>query len=224
MRATGWAIAALALLVGCAGQRAGGIAGGRNEGELTGQMVGQYVAALPGVAAIVERGEPSRGVVSLDEALDEALIRPSAGLRRAVRKGGYDDVDTFTDIHRRVWEAYHYIAVWQAHEAVKRGIEEGKVREGEGGVTTVEELEQALAARGDRVMLDNFSLEQMTSAVALSGGRVELEASGNVTEQTLRPIAETGVDYISIGALTKDCRALDLSMRLLRHIFVWLLS
>ncbi len=143
MRATGSAIAVLALVVGCAGQRAGGIAGGRNEGELTGQMVGQCAAALPGVAAVVERGEPSRGIVSLDEAIDEALIRPGAGLRRAVRKGGYDDVDTFTDIHRRVWEAYHYIAVWQAHEAVKRGIEDGNVREGEGGVTTVEELEQA---------------------------------------------------------------------------------
>ncbi len=82
-------------------------------------------------------------------------------------------------------------------------------------VESLDELEQALAAGCDRVMLDNFSLEQMASAVALSGGRVELEASGNVTEQTLRPIATTGVDYISIGALTKDCKALDLSMRLL---------
>jgi nicotinate-nucleotide pyrophosphorylase (carboxylating) len=50
--------------------------------------------------------------------------------------------------------------------------------------------------------------------VRLAGGRVELEASGNVTLDTLRPIAETGVDFISIGALTKDCKALDLSMRL----------
>ncbi len=82
-------------------------------------------------------------------------------------------------------------------------------------VENLDELEQALAARCDRVMLDNFSLAQMASAVALSAGRVELEASGNVTAETLRPIAETGVDYISIGALTKDCKALDLSMRLL---------
>lgn len=49
--------------------------------------------------------------------------------------------------------------------------------------------------------------------MALAAGRAELEASGGITEQTLRPIAETGVDYISIGALTKDCRAIDLSMR-----------
>ncbi|RLA47688.1 MAG: carboxylating nicotinate-nucleotide diphosphorylase [Gammaproteobacteria bacterium] len=81
-------------------------------------------------------------------------------------------------------------------------------------VENMEELQQALAAACDRVMLDNFSLDQMASAVELAGGRVELEASGNVTEATLHSIAETGVDYISIGALTKDCKALDLSMRL----------
>ena len=81
-------------------------------------------------------------------------------------------------------------------------------------VETLEELRQALEAGCDRVMLDNFSLVQMEEAVSLAGGKVELEASGNVTDATLRPIAETGVDYISIGALTKDCRALDLSMRL----------
>ncbi len=82
-------------------------------------------------------------------------------------------------------------------------------------VENMDELEQALTAGSDRVMLDNFSLEQMATAVKLSAGRLELEASGNVTTKTLRPIAETGVDYISIGALTKDCKALDLSMRLL---------
>jgi nicotinate-nucleotide pyrophosphorylase (carboxylating) len=64
-------------------------------------------------------------------------------------------------------------------------------------------------------MLDNFTPLQMTEAVHLAAGNMELEASGNVTEETLRAVAQTGVDYISIGALTKDCRALDLSMRLL---------
>ena len=82
-------------------------------------------------------------------------------------------------------------------------------------VESLQELEEALDARCDRVMLDNFSLEQMRDAVALAKGRTELEASGNVTEKTLRAIAATGVDFISIGALTKDCKALDLSMRLL---------
>jgi nicotinate-nucleotide pyrophosphorylase (carboxylating) len=82
-------------------------------------------------------------------------------------------------------------------------------------VETFEELEQAMAAGCDRVMLDNFSPSQMREAVALVARQLELEASGNITTDTLREYADTGVDYISIGALTKDCRALDLSMRLL---------
>ena len=80
-------------------------------------------------------------------------------------------------------------------------------------VESLDELKQALEAGADRIMLDNFSLADMRKAVQLATGRAELEASGGITEQTLRPIAETGVDYISIGALTKDCRAIDLSMR-----------
>lgn len=82
-------------------------------------------------------------------------------------------------------------------------------------VETLEELRLALGAQADRIMLDNFSLEQLREAVGITDGAAELEASGNVTDKTLKPIAETGVDYISIGALTKDCKALDLSMRLL---------
>ena len=82
-------------------------------------------------------------------------------------------------------------------------------------VENLAELEEALAAACDRIMLDNFSLEHTVQAVNLSNGRVELEASGNVTAETLLAIAQTGVDFISIGALTKDCQPLDLSMRLL---------
>jgi nicotinate-nucleotide pyrophosphorylase (carboxylating) len=81
-------------------------------------------------------------------------------------------------------------------------------------VETLDELQQAMDAGADRALLDNFSLEQLREAVALAAQRLELEASGNVTEATLHPIASTGVDFISIGALTKDCEALDLSMRL----------
>ena len=80
-------------------------------------------------------------------------------------------------------------------------------------VETMPELQQALDAGADRIMLDNFTLQEMRDAVKLAAGTAELEASGGITEQTLRPIAATGVDYISIGALTKDCRAIDLSMR-----------
>ena len=81
-------------------------------------------------------------------------------------------------------------------------------------VETGAELELALAAGADRIMLDNFSLEALRDAVAHSAGRAELEASGNVTDDTLVAIAETGVDLISIGALTKHVKALDLSMRM----------
>lgn len=81
-------------------------------------------------------------------------------------------------------------------------------------VESLDELSEALNARADRVMLDNFSLDDMRQAVALNNAQAELEASGNVTESTLRDIAETGVDFISIGALTKVIMPLDLSMRL----------
>lgn len=80
-------------------------------------------------------------------------------------------------------------------------------------VESLTELEEALAAGPDIVMLDNFDLEAMTEAVRVTAKRVKLEASGNVNFNTVRRIAETGVDYISIGGLTKDVRAVDLSMR-----------
>ena len=82
-------------------------------------------------------------------------------------------------------------------------------------VETQQELEMALNAGADIVMLDNFSLQQMRDAVEFTAGRAKLEASGGVTDEMLRPIAETGVDYISIGALTKHVQAVDLSMRLI---------
>lgn len=81
-------------------------------------------------------------------------------------------------------------------------------------VENLKEFQEALLAGCDRVMLDNFTLKDLSTAVDINNGRVELEASGNVTEETLLEIAQTGVDFISIGALTKDCKAIDLSMRL----------
>ena len=80
-------------------------------------------------------------------------------------------------------------------------------------VENVEQLEQALGAGADRILLDNFTPEEILQAVALTGGRAELEASGGITLDGLREYAETGVDYVSIGALTKDVHAIDLSMR-----------
>jgi nicotinate-nucleotide pyrophosphorylase (carboxylating) len=80
-------------------------------------------------------------------------------------------------------------------------------------VESLAQLEEALSARPDVVMLDNFDLATIRQAVSLTARRVRLEASGNVTRETLRAIAETGVDYVSVGALTKDVKAVDFSMR-----------
>ena len=80
-------------------------------------------------------------------------------------------------------------------------------------VETWDELNQAIDARADIVMLDNFSQQQMIDAVKHVAGRCKLEASGNITIENLREVATTGVDYISMGVLTKDVKSIDLSMR-----------
>ncbi|MFZ6861805.1 carboxylating nicotinate-nucleotide diphosphorylase [Undibacterium sp. Ji67W] len=82
-------------------------------------------------------------------------------------------------------------------------------------VENIEELRVALAAGASSVLLDNFTTDMMREAVALNGGRALLEASGGVDERTVRAIAETGVDRISIGSLTKDIKATDYSLRVL---------
>lgn len=93
-----------------------------------------------------------------------------------------------------------------------RDLAPGKAVEVE--TENLSELAEALEAGADVIMLDNFSLEDTRTAVATTAGRARLEASGNVNADTLRGIAETGVDYISMGTLTKDVTAIDLSMRL----------
>lgn len=97
-------------------------------------------------------------------------------------------------------------AIAKAHQ-----IAPGKPVEVE--VETWAELDQALEAQADIVMLDNFSQQQMIDAVKHVAGRCKLEASGNITIVNLREVASTGVDYISMGVLTKDVTAVDLSMR-----------
>ena len=81
-------------------------------------------------------------------------------------------------------------------------------------VENLDELRQALDAGADIIMLDELDHDDMRTAVALTAGRAKLEASGGINRDTLRSYAETGVDYISIGTLTKDVKAIDLSMRL----------
>ncbi|MGD8742545.1 MAG: carboxylating nicotinate-nucleotide diphosphorylase, partial [Granulosicoccaceae bacterium] len=80
-------------------------------------------------------------------------------------------------------------------------------------VETLEQLQEALQAGTDTVLLDNFDVETLREAVRLNNGRIKLEASGGITLANIRTVAETGVDYISTGDLTKHVRAIDLSMR-----------
>ena len=80
-------------------------------------------------------------------------------------------------------------------------------------VESLAELRAALSAGATMILLDNFTLAMLREAAAINAGRAVLEASGNVTLETIRGIAETGVNRISVGALTKDVKALDLSMR-----------
>jgi nicotinate-nucleotide pyrophosphorylase (carboxylating) len=108
----------------------------------------------------------------------------------------------------------HIAACGGIRQAIEQARQSAPAKPIEIEVENLQELEHALTAKADRVMLDNFTLDDMRRAVAMTRGEAELEASGNVTEATLRGIAETGVDFISIGALTKVVMPLDLSLRL----------
>ncbi len=107
----------------------------------------------------------------------------------------------------------HIVAAGSISEAVRLARSYGDVPV-EVEVENLEEFAQALAALPNRIMLDNFSLADMSIAVERNRGTIELEASGNITLENIRSVAETGVDYISIGALTKNLAAVDLSMRI----------
>lgn len=105
----------------------------------------------------------------------------------------------------------HIMAAGSIDAAVRAGKATGKPVEVE--VEDLDGLRQAMAAGADRVLLDNFGLEAMREAVAVADGQIELEASGNVDLESIREIAGTGVDFISVGAITKNVKAVDLSMR-----------
>ena len=112
----------------------------------------------------------------------------------------------------------HIVAAGSLTRAVKAAqhdVPEGTMLQVE--VETLDQLREALDAGAKLILLDNFDLPRMREAVKAAGDRAELEASGGVTLDTVRAIAETGVHRISVGTLTKDIHALDLSMRFLHH-------
>ncbi len=116
---------------------------------------------------------------------------------------------------------YDFILIKENHIAAAGGVTAAltAAREQRAGVPieieveTLEQLEEALVAGAERILLDNFDLPGLRKAVRVTAGRARLEASGNVAFDGLRKLAETGVDYISVGALTKHIHALDLSLR-----------
>ena len=181
---------------------------------LTGERVAlNFLGRLSGVATLA-----ARFVRAVDgtgaKILDTRKTTP--GLRElekeAVRLGGATN-------HRA--GLHDAILVKENHAAVAGGVGEAARRALAGapeGVTvevecaTLEEVQQALAAGAGRLLLDNMAPEGLRRAVELASGRAELEASGGVTLDNVRAVAETGVNYVSVGALTHSAPALDLSL------------
>ena len=181
---------------------------------LTGERTAlNFLQTLSGTATLAHRyAEQVKGLGT--RILDTRKTIP--GLRRAqkyaVRAGGCHN-------HRMgLYDAFlikenHIMAAGSIADAIRNARALDRELPVEVEVETIDELQQALHAGTDRVMLDNFSIEDIRKAVTLTSGKAELEASGGVTLDRLREYAKTGVDYISIGALTKDVKAIDLSMR-----------
>jgi len=172
-----------------------------------------FVQTLSGVAT------ETRRYVQLLEGSDTQLLdtrKTLPGLRTALKYavlcgGGANHRLGLSDAF--LIKENHIIASGSIRQAVEKAFWLHPDVPVEVEVESLEELDQALAAGADIIMLDNFTLDAMRDAVARAQGRAQLEVSGNVTEATLPQIAQTGVDYVSVGALTKHVRALDLSMR-----------
>lgn len=139
------------------------------------------------------------------------------GLRKAqkyaVRCGGCDNhrMGLYDGI---LIKENHILACGSVEKAVHAAKALGANVPIEVEVENLDELKQALAVGAERILLDNFTIAMMREAVTETASRAKLEVSGNVTLDTIRQIAETGVDYISVGGLTKNVRATDLSMRI----------
>jgi nicotinate-nucleotide pyrophosphorylase (carboxylating) len=172
-----------------------------------------YLQSLSGTATIARKY--AEAVAGIDvRVLDTRKTVPGLRLQQkyAVRCGG---------CHNHRVGLYDAVLIKENHIRAAGSIEAALARSKELApvgvsieieVETLDELQQALDAGAHRVLLDNFTLHQLRKAVSLVAGRVRLEASGGIHLGSIRQIAETGIDDISVGALTKDIRAIDLSM------------
>jgi nicotinate-nucleotide pyrophosphorylase (carboxylating) len=182
---------------------------------LTGERTAlNFLAHLSGIAtlsALAAREVQGTGAKVLDtrktipglRALEKAAV--AAGGATNHRAGLYDAI---------LIKENHIVAAGGIAEAVRRAREQAPELAGtlEVEVRDPDEIEQALAAGAPRLLLDNMDASQLRAAVAQVAGRAELEASGGVTLRTLRPLAETGIEWVSMGALTHSAPALDLSL------------
>ena len=162
-----------------------------------------YVEAIAGTAsAILDTRKPLPG---LRTAQKYAVL---CGGARNLRIGLFDQV---------LIKENHIAAAGSLTSAIRSARRAAGAKKVEVEVETLQEFSEALRASPDIIMLDEFSLSDMRAAVELNGAsdhRVKIEASGSVTLENVRAIAETGVDFISVGSITKHVRAVDLSMRL----------
>jgi nicotinate-nucleotide pyrophosphorylase (carboxylating) len=183
---------------------------------LTGERTAlNFLQLLSGTATEVQRYVKAISGTST-RLLDTRKTLP--GLRRAqkyaVRCGGG------TNHRMGLYDAFlikenHILAAGTITKAVAAARHQAAHLPIEVEVETLEQVREALQAGADSLLLDNFKLPQLREAVTLVQGQIKLEASGGVTLENIRAIAQTGVDFISVGAITKDVRAVDLSMRVL---------
>lgn len=187
---------------------------GKARALLTGERTAlNYLQTLSGTATLANRYAQAVAGTGV-RILDTRKTLPGLRLQQkyAVRCGGCHN-------HRAgLYDAIllkenHLAAAGSLSAALKAAQDSAPGVEIEVEVESLEQLDEALAAGARRVLLDNFPLQRLREAVARNAGRARLEASGGVSLETVRAIAETGVDDISVGGLTKDLRAADFSMR-----------
>ncbi len=187
----------------------------RLEGRAAAILGGERVALnllgrLSGIATLTRRyvdAVAGTGVTILDTRKTTPGLR--ALEKEAVRHGGATNHRLGLDDGILIKENHLRLA-GGIRAAVERARLDGAAVEVE--CETLGEVGEALAAGADRILLDNMPVAQLAAAVALAAGSAELEASGGITLDTVRPVAETGVDFISVGALTHSARALDVSL------------
>jgi nicotinate-nucleotide pyrophosphorylase (carboxylating) len=187
---------------------------GRGRAILAGERLAlNLLARLSGVATLTRRYVEA---VAGTEATILDTRKTTPGLRalekEAVRHGGATN-------HRL--GLYDGVLIKENHIRLAGGIADAVARAGAAGLPveveceSIAEVREALAAGAERILLDNMGVSELHEAVAIAGAAAELEASGGITLENVRVVAETGVDYISIGALTHSARALDVSLEVL---------